>query len=240
MPRQSDTVYVSPASIFVALAAVTLPNDPDLHACLSCAHLCYFQVERSIDDDLHHVRIAALPHRLQDVDSGNHSEFMYLTAAQLAQALPWDRVLQGMVTSDIRALLESHRAQMSDTPMELPIALPPVSTEPSFSFLLVSRQDLHYALETMHHSAEDVLASATAIKRNGMCRMQRWLDVVLFRAVLSTLAQCTELHQLVQRVLRSRRQFPQRMINACEVYNDGLLQGWLVQVTIPRTLASAA
>ena len=240
MPRQPDIAYVSPASIFVALAAVTLPNDPDLHACLSCAHLCYFQVERSIDDDLHHVRIAALPHRLQDVDSGNHSEFMYLTASQLAQALPWDRMLQGMVTSDIRALLESHSAQMSDTPLESLIALPPIPTEPSFSCVLVSRQDLHYALETMHRTAEDVLAPAAQIRRRGMRRLQRWLDVVLFRAVLSTLVQRTELYQMVQRVLRSRRQFPQRLISACEVYNDGLLQGWLVQVTIPRTLASAA
>lgn len=239
MPCLPDSVCVSPGSIFVALAAVTLPDALDLHACLSCAHLCYFQVERSIDDDLHHVRIAALPHRLHDVAGGNHSEFMYLTASQLAQALPWDRTLQGMITSDVRALLECHSAQMSDVPMAPPIIAPHIPAEPSISTVHVSRQDLQHALETMHRSPEDVLASAAQVRRSGKHQLQRWLDVVLFRAVLSTLAQRTVLHQMIQRVLRSRRQFPQRLISACEVYKDGLLQGWLVQVTIPGTLAAA-
>ena len=98
---------ISPERTYVALATL-LPCSLRAHA--SSANLCFFQV---VDHATHaerlFVRVAALPHRLDTLDSARVFT-LCLTTRQLAQALPWDQTLQDKATCDVRELVDQGTA----------------------------------------------------------------------------------------------------------------------------------
>jgi hypothetical protein len=88
---------------YVALAATLLPPELQVHA--SAAGLCFLRVVDHADQAKGvFVRVTALPHRLDDMDSSRVFT-LYLSREQLAQALPWDRQMQARATCDVRELV---------------------------------------------------------------------------------------------------------------------------------------
>src|SRR5713226_6658044 len=93
----------SPDYTYIALATM-LPCDLRAHA--SIANLCFFQVvDHTTDAEQFFVRVTALPHRLDDMDSPRVFTAC-LSAEQLAQSLLRDRAMQAKPPCDVRELVE--------------------------------------------------------------------------------------------------------------------------------------
>jgi len=239
LPEQT---YVAPATL--------LPCDLRMHA--STANLCYFQV---VDHAPHaerlFVRVAALPHRLDDADSPRVFT-VCLSTEQLEQALPWDRAMQARPTCDVRELVALQVQQMGGTlPTTAPVAaLPPQGEK---DVLLTPLPEVFVSCETVAQVAEDErILSSVMPKRHIVAWIRRtWLRAAL-AVVMRQLSHGNwrlhgHLHAFLARLdsaLRSvfvaqhRTRHP--LVYASPVFIEGRQVGWRVQVGSPVLAALAA
>ena len=239
LPEQT---YVAPATL--------LPCNLRMHA--STTNLCYFQV---VDHAPHaerlFVRVAALPHRLDDADSPRVFT-LCLRTEQLARALPWDRAMQARPTCDVRELVALHVQQMGGTPpATAPVAA--VSSKEEEDVTLAPLPEVFVSCETAAHVAEDerILSSVIPKRRIVAWIRRTWLRAALV-VVMRQLSHVNwrlhgHLHAFLARLdsaLRSvfvaQHRTRQPLVYASPVFIEDRQVGWRVQVGIPVPAALAA
>src|SRR5262249_44444914 len=115
---------------------------PALRHHASAAQLCYFRLaECAPQADRLFVRVSALPHRL-DETNGPRVFTVCLTTEQIAQALLWDRTLQGLPTCEVRELVALHAQQVVGTSLALASPLARAVTAPSAPVAAETEEDL--------------------------------------------------------------------------------------------------
>src|SRR6266566_10085373 len=153
-PMSMTLPTISRGHTYVALATL-LPRS--LRPQASSAHLCFFQVvDHTTDAERMFVRVAALPHRLDDLDAPRVFTIC-LSDEQLAQALPWDRAMQARPTCDVRELVELHVKHAGDGIAPVSHAAPsvaaPVRSQEKKDIELVAVQEVFVSCETVQEVA---------------------------------------------------------------------------------------
>jgi hypothetical protein len=236
---------------YVALATM-LPSR--LRAQASSANLCFFQVvDHASDAERLFVRVAALPHRLDDLDAPRVFT-LCLATEQLAQALLWDRAMQSRATCDVRELVELHTRQVGSKEHISSIATvaTPVLAQQQEDVDIVALPEVFVSCETVQEAAGEVQAS----HRNALHqKQQRWVHVTWLQAAIVMLRrqrmhvtqiQCVLHASLValDRAIRcafvAQHRWRQSLVAASPVFIEGRLVGWHLRIGIPVFIALAA
>jgi hypothetical protein len=237
---------------YVALATL-LPFN--LRAQASSANLCFFQVvDHTSDAERLFVRAAALPHRLNDLNSPRVFT-VCLTTEQLAQMLPWDRAMQARPTCDVRELVELHTKQVcGDTfPSQpvVPIAAP-ASLQQQEDVELVALPEVFVSCETV----QEVIVEMQPPPGNAPQQKQRkrvqltWLHaaIAMLRRLRSHVAQLqgilhaylAALDHAIRCAYVAQHRMHQPLVCASPVFIEGRQVGWRLIVGVPVSTALAA
>ena len=240
---------ISHEHTYVALATL-LP--PGLRAHASSANLCFFQVvDHATDAERLFVRVAALPHRLDDADSPRVFT-LCLSTEQLVQALPWDRAMQARPTCDVRDLVELHIKRVGgQVPAAAPMAAPALAQQQE-DFELIAFPEVFVSCE----SVQEVAGEVQAPHENAPQQMQRkwarltWLHtaIAMLRRQLAHVIQLQgTLHAYLatlDRAIRSafvaQHQLRQSLLCASPVFIEGRQVGWHLRIGVPVSAALAA
>ena len=244
---------ISRGHTYVALATL-LPRS--LRPQASSANLCFFQVvDHTTDAERMFVRVAALPHRLDDLDAPRVFTIC-LSDEQLAQALPWDRTLQAKPTCDVRELVELHVKQACDGILPVPDAAPPVAAparpQEEKDIELVAVQEVFVSCETVQEVAAEMQAPQGNTPRH---KQRKWVQLTWLHAAIAMLRrQCSHAAQL-QGILRTylaaldhaircayvaQHRLRQPLVCANPVFIKGRQVGWHLHVGVPASTALAA
>lgn len=242
---------------YVALATL-LPCHLRLHA--STAHLCYFQiVDHAPDAEQLFVRVAALPHRLNDLHS-TRVFTLCLCRDQLAQALPWDRAMQARPTGDVRELVALHAQQLGGDTRSIPPVRTAAAPAPA--------SDQHEEVKHTHVALPEVFVSCETVQEvvahgqvpdesASLHKQGRWVTCVWLQAAIamlrrqrSHLAQATgklhtflaSLDQAMRCAFVAQHRSRHSLVCANPVFLEGRHVGWhlLVNLPVTPTLALAA
>lgn len=237
---------------YVALANL-LPYD--LRAQASVANLCFIQVvDHATDAERLFVRAAALPHRLNDLDSPRVFTFC-LTSEQLVQALPWDHAMQGRPTCDVRELVELHTKQVcAGTFPSQPVApiAAPASPQPQENVELVALPEVFVSCETVQEVIVEMQPPPVNVPQK---KQRRWVRLTWLHAAIAMLRrQCSPVAQL-QGILHAylaaldhaircayvaQHRLHQPLVCASPVFIEGRQVGWHLRVGVPASTALAA
>jgi len=244
---------ISHECTYVALATL-LPCK--LRAQASSANLCFFQVvDHATDAEQLFVRVSALPHHLDDLDSPRVYT-VCLSTDQLVQALPWDRTLQAKPTCDVRELVELHVKQACDGILSVPDAAPPVAAparpQEEKDIELVAVQEVFVSCETVQEVAAEMQAPQGNTPRH---KQRKWVQLTWLHAAIAMLRrQCSHAAQL-QGILRTylaaldhaircayvaQHRLRQPLVCANPVFIKGRQVGWHLRVGVPASTALAA
>jgi hypothetical protein len=242
---------ISRGHTYVALATL-LPLSLRPHA--SSANLCFFQVvDHTTDAERMFVRVAALPHRLDDLDAPRVFTIC-LSDEQLAQALPWDRAMQARATCDVRELVELHAKQRGGR-VPVPSVAPmtaPAPTHQQRNVELVALPEVFVSCETV----QEVGVEMQPPPENAPQQKQRkWVRLTWLHAAIAMLRrQCAHAAQLqgilsaylaaLDHAIRcayvAQHQLHQPLVCATPVFIKGRQVGWHLRVGVPVTPALAA
>jgi hypothetical protein len=244
---------ISHECTYVALATL-LPCK--LRAQASSANLCFFQVvDNAADAEQLFVRVAALPHRLDDLDSPRVYTIC-LSTEQLVQALPWDRTLQARPTCDVRELVELHVKHAGDGIAPVPHAAPsvaaPARSQEKKDIELVAVQEVFVSCETVQEVAAEMQAPQGNTERK---KQQRWVQLTWLHAAIAMLRrQCSHAAQLqgilhaylaaldhaIRCAFVAQHRLHQPLVCASPVFIEGRQVGWRLIVGVPFSTAPAA
>jgi hypothetical protein len=242
---------ISHEHTYVALATL-LP--PGLRAHASSANLCFFQVvDHATDAERLFVRVAALPHRLDDLDSPRVFT-LCLTTEQLAQALPWDRAVQARATCDVRELVELHARQVwSKEPVSSVASVAaPATAQQREDVELIAFPEVFVSCETMQEVVAEVQPSHGTTPRQ---KRRRWARLTWLRAALAMLRRqlshvtqlqgtlhvyLTALDQAIRGAFVAQHRLRQPLMCASPVFIEGRQVGWHLRIGVPVSTALAA
>ena len=244
---------ISHECTYVALATL-LPCK--LRAQASSANLCFFQVvDHATDAEQLFVRVAALPHRLDDLDAPRVFTIC-LSTEQLVQALPWDRTLQARPTCDVRELVELHVKQAGDGIAPVPHAAPsvaaPARSQEEKDIELVAVQEVFVSCETVQEVAVERQAP---IGNAPQYKQRRWVRLIWLSAAIAMLrrlrSQITQLQgklhaslvildQAIRCAFVAQHRLHQPLVCASPVFIEGRQVGWHLRVGVPASTALAA
>jgi hypothetical protein len=246
---------ISREHTYVALATL-LPRSLRVQA--SIANLCFFQVvDHATDAEQLFVRVAALPHRLDDLDSPRVYT-VCLSTEQLAQALLWDRTLQVRPTCDVRELVELHVKQAGDGILPVPDAAPavaaptPARPQEEKDIELVAVQEVFVSCETVQKVAAGMQAPQGNTPRQKQRKWVRltWLHaaIAMLRRLRSHVAQLqgilhaylTALDHNIRCAYVAQHRLHQPLVCASPVFIEGQQVGWRLIVGVPVSTALAA
>jgi hypothetical protein len=243
-----DIIYVAPATL--------LPSH--LRARASAAHMCFFQiVDHTANAERLFVRVSALPHRLDDLDS-LRVYTLCLSAQQLVQSLPWDHALQAMATCDVRELVELHARERCCGPLLVPEAAPtaaaPLSTRPQEEqdVAIMALPEIFVSCETV----EEIVASVQVAHKDAHPhKQQHWMQLTWLRAAMTMLRrQRSHVAHLQKKLLASlatldhaircafvaQHRVRHPLVCASPVFIEGRQVGWHLNVGVPVTVPLAA
>jgi hypothetical protein len=243
---------ISSGHTYVALATL-LPRSLRPHA--SSANLCFFQVvDHATDAERMFVQAAALPHRLDDLDSSRIFT-VCLTTEQLGQALPWDRAMQARPTCDVRELVELHAKQVcAGTFPSQPVApiAAPASPQQQEDVELVALPEVFVSCETVQEVGVEMQPPPGNTPRQ---KQRRWVQLTWLHAAIAMLRrQCSHVAQL-QGILHAylaaldhaircayvaQHRMHQPLVCASPVFIEGRQVGWHLRVGVPVSTALAA
>jgi hypothetical protein len=246
---------ISHECTYVALATL-LPCK--LRAQASSANLCFFQVvDHATDAEQLFVRVAALPHRLDDLDAPRVFTIC-LSTEQLVQALPWDRTLQARPTCDVRELVELHVKQAGNGIAPVPHAASPIATpaparpQEKKGIELVAVQEVFVSCETVQEVAVERQAP---IGNAPQYKQRRWVRLIWLSAAIAMLrrlrSQITQLQgklhaslvildQAIRCAYVAQHRLHQPLVCASPVFIEGRQVGWRLIVGVPVSTALAA
>ncbi len=245
----------SPEYTYVALATL-LPCK--LRAYASIANLCFFQVvDHATNAEQLFVRVTALPHRLDDIDSPRVFT-VCLSTEQLAKALPWDRAMQAISTCDVRELVELHAKQKCSSTLQVPEVEHPVAVpapprpleEKEISF--VALPEVFVSCETV----QEVVAEAQVPSGNApQPKQRRWAQLTWLRAAIAMMRrQLSQITQLQGKLLASlatldqaircayvaHHRLRQPLVCASPVFIKDRQVGWHLHLGVPVLAALTA
>jgi hypothetical protein len=243
---------ISHEHTYVALAML-LPCGLRAHA--STADLCFFQVvDHATDAERLFVRVAALPHRLDDLNSSRVFT-LCLTTEQIVQALPWDRAMQARATCDMRELVELHAKQVGGATFPSKRVVPVASPAPA-----QQQEDVElFALPEVFVSCESVQEAAAEVQapKRGVPwqKRRRWARLTWLRTAIAMLGRqlshITQLQSALHAYLASlehamrtafvaQKGSRQPLVCVSPVFIEGRQVGWHLRVGVPLPAALAA
>lgn len=243
---------ISPEHTYVALATL-LPQQ--LRARASVANLCFFQVvDHAINAERLFVRVASLPHRLDDLGSPRVFTIC-LTAEQLTQALPWDRAMQTRATCDVRELVELHARQVcGGTVPSQPVApiAAPASPRQQEDVELIALPEVFVSCETVQ---EVVVAMQPPPGNTPRQKQRKWARLTWLRAALAMVrrqlshvihlqstfhASLARLDHTMRCVFVAQHRLRQPLVNASPVFIEGRQVGWHLRIGVPVSTPALA
>ena len=242
---------ISREHTYVALATL-LPRS--LRPRASSANLCFFQVvDHTTDAERMFVRVAALPHRLDDLDTPRVFTIC-LSDEQLAQALPWDRAMQARATCDVRELVELHAKQRGGRVPVPSVAQmrAPDPTHQQENVELVALPEVFVSCETVQEAVVEMQPPPVNVPQQ---KQRRWVRLTWLHAAIAMLRrQCLHVAQLqgilyaylaaLDRAIRcafvAQHRLHQPLVCATPVFIEGRQVGWRLRVGVPASTALAA
>lgn len=192
-----------------------LCEDEELQSTVLRDGMCWMLVERQVDWDCYRVRIAARQSYLLDKE---RSHLIFVSAMQI----------QAQDDDDQEAPPHVEKAVPSDT--ETHIARERRETMKTYT-IGVSEAELHSAMETMDPTEENSLVGKGQPRLK--LKLQRWIDLMLFRAVLIALKFQEELQRKIRQVLVLRQRLGGKLIGIQEIYEEDHQRYWNVYVRVP-------
>jgi len=204
----------------IALAAEVIPDellleDAELQAVVQRDGRCWAIVERQVDWDCYRVRIAA---RQSYLHYKEQSHLIFVSALQLG------------ALEDRGQEMHCHPAKKASICTEVPVAKKH-QKEMKTHTVYVSEADLRIAAGTMEPLGKNDLAHKSSAHLQG--KVQRWIDLMLFRAVLIALKCQERLREKIRQVLVSRHRLGERLINVEELYEENDQRYWSARIRIP-------
>ena len=245
-----EQTYVAPATL--------LPANLRAHA--SAANLCFFQVvDCAPNVERLFVRVAALPHRLDETDSPRVFTAC-LSAEQLAQSLLWDRAMQARPTCDVRELVELHVKDICGTlSTVVPAAAPTASAQvpqqeemKEEEITFVALPEIFVSCETMQEVAGDVQPPRAHAPRH---KQQAWARLNWLREAIAMLRRqqshanqlpgklfifLARLDTMLRRAFVAQHHMRQPLVCARPVFIADRQVGWHMIVGVPLSVAFAA
>lgn len=243
-----ECTYVAPATL--------LPSH--LRARASVAHLCYFQiVDHATNAERLFVRVSALPHRLDELDSSRVFT-VCLSSEQLAQAVSWDRAMQARPTCEVRELVECHARQVCGNTLSLPEVSPIVVSAPAQQ--LAEQDSALVALPEVFVSCETVQEVVTEMQTppNGNApqhQQKRWERLTWLRAAIAMVrrqlshigqlpgtlvASLATLDEAIRYAFVAQHRLHYPLVCSQPVFIDGRQVGWHLLIGVPFSLTQVA
>ncbi len=214
--ERSYWITVPPTALPTPMQGTTLPaeaipddlllEDEELRSVALRDGVCWARVERQVDWDCYRVRIAAQQRYLLDKE---RSHLIFVTAMQL----------QGQ-NGDDQQILSHAETQIAKV----------YHKGPKTQMVRVSEADIRHAMGTMEPLVGRELPGKDLSRLP--LKALRWIELMLFRAVLIALEYQRELQEAVRRVLVSRRRLGGRLISIKEVYEKDYQRYWIVSVGV--------
>lgn len=228
---------------YVALAETILPDE--LRPYASAAGLCHFHVTFS-GEKKSLIRVAALPHRLDDGATSRHVFTIWVNTEQLDSALSWDRALQNLPTCEVREQLEARLSPCFSSFREE--ILPTTCNEELTStgetvaqrheeVTLVPLPELFVSVETVNEAAHEQSGASPTLPTHPT----RWTRFIWLRAALAMVrrqAQHTHcvfdrLDILLNKVISMQHRVRSSLVSASPVHIGNRLVGWKLQIAFP-------
>ncbi len=209
------------------LAAEAIPGellleDKELQSVVQRNGTCWALVERQVDWDCYRVRIAARQSYLHDKE---RSHLIFVSATQLRGQEGDYQQTQCHTEKGMPSCAETQPAKERQEEMKT-------------HAVCVSETELRSAMGTMEPLEGSPLTEKSRSGLGPKFSIQRWIDLLLFRAALIALKCQEELQETIRRVLVSRRRLGGRLIGVKEMYEEDHHLYWVVNVKVPLNWTS--
>jgi len=225
--EQSYVIHVPSTALPVQMHGTTLSaeaipgelllEDRELQYVVQRDGTCWALVERQVDWDCYRVRIAARQSYLHDKE---RSHLIFISATQLRGQEGDYQQTQCHTEKDVPGCAETQAANKRQEEMKT-------------HAVCVSEAELRSAMGTMEPLEGSPLTEKSRSGLRPKLSIQRWIDLLLFRAALIALKCQEELQKTIRRVLVSRRYLGGRLIGVKEMYEEDHRLYWVVNVKAP-------